>query len=213
MIERLDTTIAPSFEPLSVAEVKDHLRIGWTDDDAWLSAAIIGARKWMEPKTGRALCTQTLRAVFSMNMNRRPRGNLSDYLGRTMRELTFPLPRAVGTVSVITVEIETDLSTWKTLTSSTDYVVDADSEPVAVWLRASALANWMPSGALSTFIGAALPRVRVTYSAGYGGPGAVPYDFRQALLNAVAWLYENRASGAGTPPDSLLAGLDIIYNV
>jgi hypothetical protein len=147
-----------------------------------------------------------------MELNRRPYGKLSDYQGRTMRELTFHLPRSSGTVSVSTVEIEQDLGTWKTLTTSTDYVVDGDAEPVAVWLRASALSNWVPSGALTTFIGAALPRVRVTYSAGYGGPSSVPEQYRQATLNGVAWLYEHRADAAALP-DSLLLGLDAIPNI
>jgi hypothetical protein len=214
-LQRLDVTVAPVAEPVGLADVKDHLRITWTNEDAWLTNAIKAARRWLEPRAGRALVTQTLRAVFAMDLARAPHGRLSSTLGREPyrigRELTFHLPHAVGVVSVATVEIESDLNSWTALTGSTDYVVDSASEPVAVYLRSSALANWMPSGALSTFVGVTLPRVRVTYTAGYGAtPADVPEDWRQAILAAVAWLYENRATGASVPPGSLLDGLDIV---
>lgn len=213
-LQSLVQTVAPSLEPVSVEEVKTHLRITWTSEDAWVDSAIAAARSWMEPRLGRALISQTLRATFEMDLNRRPRTPLAEYSGRTMRELTFRLPRSLpGVTSVSAVEIETDLATWKTLTTSTDYLVDTDADPVEVWLRASALSYWIPSGALTTFIGKALPRVRVTYSAGYGaGPSSVPYNVRQALLNAVAYLYEHRGD-SGMLPDSLLDGLEVVYNV
>jgi hypothetical protein len=215
MLQRLDVVTPPTAEPVALADVKDHLRITWTNEDAWLTNAVKAARRWLEPRASRALITQTLRSVHAMDLARAPRGRLSSSLGREPfkigRELTFPLPRAVGTVSVSLVEIESDLNTWVALTANTDYVVDTAEEPAAVYLRSSALATWMPSGALSTFVGVSLPRVRVTYSCGYGATAAdVPEDWRWAILQAVAWLYEHRADGAGAPPDSLLDGLDTI---
>lgn len=212
-LQSLTVVTPPALEVVTVEEAKQHLRLTWADEDTWVAGAIRAARAWLEPRAGRALIAQTLRAVFVMDLNRRPNAPLEGYLGRTMRELTFTLPRAVGAVSVALVEMEKDLATWLALTAATDYVADVDAEPAAVWLRASALSNWMPSGALTTFIGAALPRVRITYTAGYGaGPSSVPDDWRQAVLNIVAFLYENRGTGA-TIPDSMLAGLDLIWNV
>ena len=51
---------APTVEPVTLAEVKLHSRIGINDDDALLAVYITSARQLAEQKTGRSLAPRTL---------------------------------------------------------------------------------------------------------------------------------------------------------
>lgn len=209
-LQSLKITTAPAIEPITRDEVKAWLRIAWTDDDLLLDILIADARQWLEARVSRALITQSLQAVFMLPKS--PESKLRGLYAELGQELTFSLPRT-PLQSVTTAEIEKDLDVWQTLNLTTDYVVDADNDPQRVWLRASAISYWAPTGALINFMGVYAPRVRITYQAGYGaGQSAVPTSFRRALLNAVSYLYEHRDEG-GTPPDRLLAGLDAVRNI
>lgn len=53
----------PSAEPITVAEVKDRLRITHTDDDAAILAYCQAAREIVEGLTGRRIATATFRCV------------------------------------------------------------------------------------------------------------------------------------------------------
>lgn len=209
-VQSLITTVAPVNEPVSLTDVKNWLRISWTDDDFMLSLLITDARQWLEARVGRALITQTLQGVWFLPKS--PESKLRGLYAQLGMELTFWLPRT-PLASVTTAEIEKDLDVWQTLTLTTDYVVDADNDPARVWLRASAISYWAPTGALINFMGVYAPRIRITWQAGYGAQKAsVPASYRRAILNAVSYLYENRDAG-GMPPDSILSGLDAVRNV
>lgn len=56
MSDRLIT--APTAEPVTVAELKSHLRITHTADDAYIAALISAARDYVEQQTGRATAEQ-----------------------------------------------------------------------------------------------------------------------------------------------------------
>ena len=209
-VQSLITTVAPTSEPVSLTDVKNWLRISWTDDDFLLSMLITDARQWVEARVGRALITQTLQGVWFLPKS--PESKLRGLYAQLGMELTFWLPRT-PLASVVTAEIEKDLDVWQTLNLTTDYVVDADNDPARVWLRASAISYWAPTGALINFMGVYAPRIRITWQAGYGTvESAVPAGYRRAILNAVSYLYENRDAG-GMPPDSLLSGLDGVRNI
>lgn len=211
-VQSLRVTVPPAQEPVTRDEVKNWLRIAWTDDDMLLDYLISAAREWLESRTSRAMLTQTLQAVFELP--KAPESKIRGLYAKLGQELTFRLPRSTpNTTNVVTVEIEKDLDVWQTLTLSTDYVVDMDNDPARVWLRASAISYWAPTGALINFLGVYAPRVRVTYSAGYGaGQANVPNRLKIALFNVVSFLYEHRDDG-GTLPDSLLSGLPTVRNV
>lgn len=211
-LQSLITTSQPAQEPVSLTDVKSWLRISWTDDDFLLSMLITDARQWVESRTSRAMITQTLQGVWYLPKS--PESKIKGLYAQLGMELTFWLPRSTpGSVNVTTAEIEKDLDVWQTMNLTTDYVVDQDNDPVRVWLRASAISYWAPTGALINFMGVYAPRVRITWTAGYGeSEGQVPASYRRAILNAVAWLYENRDAG-GVPPDSLLSGLDGVRNI
>lgn len=50
----------PTVEPITLAELRTHLRIDAEDDDALLASLIFAAREWIEGQTKRVLTLQTL---------------------------------------------------------------------------------------------------------------------------------------------------------
>lgn len=209
-LQSLKVTTPPSVEPVTVAQAKRHLRIDWSDDDDYIADLISAAREWLESRTSRALITQSLQGVWTLPKS--PESKTRGLYAPLGMELTFWLPRSTpGTVNVTLAEIEKDLDVWQPLNLTTDYVVDVDNDPVRVWLRASAISYWAPTGALINFLGVYAPRVRISYSAGYGATySAVPFRFRRALLTIVTFMYEGREEAI---PDELLDGLDAVRNV
>jgi uncharacterized phiE125 gp8 family phage protein len=184
MIERIVVTTEPSNEPISITEAKSHLRIDWSDDDTYLATIITSARQWMEKVLRRALITQTLKATLTLPQQ--TQGILSGPIGCMSYGIEIPRPPLI---SIPSVEAETKVSTWQALTSGSDYALDSDSEPAKIYLAVSAFSLW---SALLNFPGAK-PRIRVTYQAGYGATSdKVPAAIRSALLQAIAYLYENR---------------------
>jgi hypothetical protein len=196
----------PAVEPLTLPEIREHLRVSWTDEDSWLQNALVTARQWLEGKAGRALITQTIRATFDLPIRDSPHGAVSGYIG-AVPKFAFDLPYAAPLGAVSLVEIEQDVATWTPLTLTADYIVDPDATPARVWLRYTALWRWFPSLDLS----ATTPRVRITYTAGYGTqPSSVPYELRQTLLNAIGYLYANRDCSGAIPDDLLPTRLLVI---
>lgn len=204
----------PATEPVSVSEVKRHLRVDWGDDDADITDMVSSARQWLERKLNRALITQTLRATFDLPNVSSAYGVVGGLVGLPPR-LAFDLPYA-PLQSVTTVELETDIEQWHTLTLDNppsvngNYRVDTDHEPGRVWLHASSISLWAPTW---DWIGVRAPRVRVTYTAGYGDTSStVPYPIRNAIKRAAAHLYENREA-AGTIPETVLPSEYMLWDM
>ena len=56
--------IAPTEEPLSLVEVKNHLRVDTNEDDSLIQRCLIAARRWSEMFTRRVFVTQTWEAFY-----------------------------------------------------------------------------------------------------------------------------------------------------
>lgn len=191
-------TVQPTIEPVTIDDAKRHLRVDWGDDDAYINDLITAARQWCEHGIRRALITQTLQATIQLPEP--VQGRLSGVVGRVGWPIELPMTAAGTLQSVTLAEIETQIATFASLTVTDDYLVDPNSEPGRIWLAAAAIAMW----SVSLNYPGAVPRVRITYVAGYGTTAtSVPYPIRQAILHAIAHLYENREAG-GAIPDSLL---------
>lgn len=154
---------APSEEPVSLAEARDHCRVDGTADDALLAVLIASARQSAEHETGRALCTQTRELVLD----------------------AFPeacVLRGAPIQSVTSVKfLDTD-GVEQTLDPQ-DYLLDKDSEPG--YVTPAYGKAWPDSYPVPN-------AVRVRYVCGYGNAAAVPAAIKSWMLLAIGTLYAQR---------------------
>ena len=181
------TTTAPTVEPLTLAETKVHLREDLTEagNDALITSLIAVARQACEHRVQRALMLQTLEATldaFPCASARNPDAAI---------ELIMPPVIDVTSVTY------TAADGSSTVLASTDYTLDARSEP----------ARLVPAYGLSwPTTQASIAAVRVVHRAGYStsataatAQAAVPAALRQWMLLAVGDMYERRAASSDKP--------------
>lgn len=167
MTLRLKLVTAPAAEPLSVSQLKTHLRIDHNDEDDDLTALIVEAREKLESDMRRAFITQTWR----MSLDGWP----------TLDEILLPRPPLQSVTSVVYKDSEGNSTTW----SSSAYIVDTDSEPGRIVL---AYGETWPSLTLYP----ANP-IQITFVAGYGDAADdVPGNVKRALKLLCGHWYENR---------------------
>lgn len=151
---------APTSEPLTTQDAKDHMGVTITDDDTRIAAFIKAARGYVENVTNRVLITQTW-DIF-----------------RDTFPVVIEVPKA-PLQSVTTVKyIDTD-GNEQTLSSSV-YTVDTDSDPGRIYL--SYLQSWPTIRGMRHAI-----TIRII--AGYGAATAVPQPIKQAMLLLIASSY------------------------
>lgn len=156
----------PTIEPVTLAEVKQHLRVDDTFDDDYLTTLIIVARRAVENYIERQLITATITATLPFF---------------TQRRIWLPRPRLIDITSIQYEDMNGDTQTL----SSSLYQTDAESTPGAVlpvtgetW---PSVQNDNPNAAT------------ITYRAGYGDEASdVPQDIRHAILLYCGHYYENR---------------------
>ena len=157
----------PALEPVSLADVKAHLRVDHDDDDALLTAAIVSARVHVESATRRKLIEQEWRV----------------YLDRWPRKRILRVPVA-PLISVDAVRIY-DAEGEPNLVDSDDYEVDSAAVPGRLVLAATA-----PSP-----VGRAVNGIEIDVTAGYGATTLdVPSPLRHAVMMLVAHWYEHRGA-------------------
>jgi len=162
MSSRVD--VPPSVEPLSLAEVKQHLVIEHDEDDAQLMGLIQAAREQAEEFTARAFISQTRKL----------------YLAAFPPEIELPYPPLQ---SVVSIEYQDDNGNPQTVAAS-DYEVDATAtigtvRPLDGWPSTSRVYN----GVVVTYVA----------GYGDAG-GDVPAPIRHGLLVNIADLYEQRGA-------------------
>ena len=186
---RLTLAAGPAKLPLSLNEVKDHLRIedSATSEDALLTGYLGAAVQACESFTGRALVTQT----WTLFRDDWPAGSRDDWwdgvrelpvtaLNQAARALELPKPPLQSVVHVKTYD-DTDAATTYAVGN---YFMDTASEPGRIVLRTNAAAP-APSRAANG--------LEIQFTAGYGGdPGDVPEELRAGMLMLVAQLFEQR---------------------
>jgi uncharacterized phiE125 gp8 family phage protein len=167
----------PTLEPVTLAELKSHLRLDPGDprEDADLMVWLAAARAEAEVLTGRSLAPQTI----DMAWDRFPAFN------RPIELLRPPL------ASVTSVTYVDPAGTIQTLAPGADYTVDTGSEPGRV---VCAYGKTWPA------VRAIPHAVRVRYLAGYiespegSGLVAAPAGVKAWIRIRAADLYENRES-------------------
>lgn len=171
---KLITTTPPSLEPVSLLEVKLHLRLAvdetsataYNQEDNLLTALIKTAREKVEQYMGRALITQTKK----MYLDRWPGGNA--------KAIPYPPLQTVTSVKYRPVDSATYVD-------FTGYEVDKVSVPGRIVLNPNV--SW-PSDVLHP-----LNPIEITFTCGYGATSAsVPAAIRSAVLLMVSDMYEYR---------------------
>lgn len=163
----LTLVTAPTSDPVSLAEVKEHLRITSTDEDALITSLVGSAKESGETITGRALITQT----WDLSLDSFP------------QVIDIPKPPLQSVTSIT--YIDTDGAT-QTL-ASTEYTVDTKTEPGRI---VPAYGKSWPS--TRDIVNA----VTVRFVAGYGNATAVPKSLKQAMLMHIEHMFGNRGTVA-----------------
>jgi hypothetical protein len=200
-------SVAPTVEPVTLNDLRSMqagswLRVDFQDDDAVLQLLISQCRAKAETISGKALALQTIQAMFTLPMVNA--GTLSgasttydqnfyqynESLGANPFSpapfvLKMPMPPLV---SVSLFEYRTTAfnpwQTWPATNGSVaNYVADSIPVPGVVYLQ-------YPPAAY---------QYRLTYAAGYA---VIPPDLKLALMQLIAWKYENRVGE--TPPSEIV---------
>jgi uncharacterized phiE125 gp8 family phage protein len=170
-------TSAPAVEPVSLTDVKAHLRIDTNDEDALLQSLIMTARLHIEVALGLALITQTWSCYF----DRWRASTSSSYGGRTGSDaVTLPLSPIK---SVDAIRIYSADGTFASL-PLTGFTFDLVSRHARVARRA---------GTAAPVSGRPLNGIEIAVTAGFGTTSAdIPAPIRQAHLLLVTHWYEHR---------------------
>lgn len=174
---------APTQEPVTLAELKEYMRVDSSDEDNLIRDLGTAAREWVEQWTGRALVTQTW-----------------DNYWETWQD-PFIVSRS-ALVSVTHVKYQDGDNAQQTAGASL-YSVDTDSVPGKVHLAYQQ--TWptnliVPNGIVIRFV------------AGYGATtDHVPESIRAAIKMLANDRYQNRECAMETGPSSSAAQA-LLYN-
>lgn len=176
----LTQTAAPTVEPVSLAELRQHLRIDDHDEDLLIESLGIAARQHCEMFTRRQFCTATWQLTLDGFPNVfREKGAPYVWEGRHGKEIWLPSPPLQSVSSITYVDTAGDTQTW----AASNYDVDTDSEPGRVTLAFGK--SWPTAQAQPE-------SVTITYVAGYGAASDVPSNIKAAIKLWVGNLFENR---------------------
>ena len=164
---------APTTEPVTLEEVKRHLRLavsaaqasGYSEEDEWFTRSIAAARRMVEQELARAIITQT----WDVYYDRWP----------WSRFIELPYPPLVS--AAVTYRLEDDSGYDNTFT---DVITDIVEEPGQIVLDADG--SW-PTGALYP-----VNPIKVEIVCGYGAASAVPSGIKSAILLKISDLHEER---------------------
>lgn len=170
----LTLTTGPTSEPLTVAEVKEHLRISHADEDTYIGTILTAARQYCEEFTGRQLFT----ATWTLTCDGFPG---TCVLPNWIRGDAFylPRPRLASVTSIAYVDVD---GATQTLATSV-YAVDTSSEPGVVSLKYQQY--WPNTRGIRN-------AVTITYVAGWSATSSIPPAIKHGILLAIGDMYEHR---------------------
>ena len=169
----LAQTVAPTSEPVSLADAKEHLRIIGTSSDNDITAYLAAARDYVEGYTNRQLVT----ATYTAKLDGFPPNGCRLYL---------PKPPLASVTSLAYIDSEGVTQT----VSTSDYEVVRGQ--VGGYLVPASGTSW-PTDAMMLDGGEI---VTIVYVAGYGVSSAVPPTINAAIRLIVGDLFENRESAS-----------------
>lgn len=164
----------PAALPVTLPEAKRHLRVDWTEEDADIQRRIAAATARFDGWSG-VLGRALEPQTWELRLDRFPAA-----------EIELPLGPVVSVEQVAYVDVSGVLQ----IIPPAAYEVDAQG--VEGWIVPVAGASWPE--AMET-----INAVRLRWVAGNGCPD----DVREAILQTVAYWYDNRDKGGGLPPGTL----------
>lgn len=200
----LSTLTPPAEEPVTLEELRAHLKADSTDDDTLITSLGVAARESVESFTRRAFITQTLlltrRSFYSKDAARRCADGEFAGRQRGSAPLSIELPRP-ELIDVASVEYYDEDNVLRTLDEDMYHVV---TDEVGGRIELAYGETWPTT----------YPRpdaVRVTYDVGYGAAADVPQALKLAILQTVTDWYELRGSLAvGTIVNKLPTHLETL---
>lgn len=187
----------PVVEPVSLTEVKAHLRIDSTAEDALLANLVAAARAWCEDYCDRTFVqtqwTMRLDSFYGpvgspVQFGLKADGNNIEGRQGTVPNLDIELPRPPmmqsGTATAVTITYTPSAGASTATLDATEYRVDRQATPGVC--RPLYGKTW-PSHLVDQ------NATTVTWWAGYGSDGtSVPAQAKAAMLMLVAHLWRNR---------------------
>lgn len=173
-------SVAPTAEPVTLAEAKAACRISSTDEDALITTMIKAAREHVENATNRALVTQTR----VLKLDRFPPAS----------DQVIELPGGIiqSVTSITYVDSDGNTQTW----GASNYVLDSTSEPGTVGVAYGT--EWPDERDWGM-------AVTITYVAGWPGSGSpvdlaanVPEAIKTAIKMIVAHWDMNRETASSS---------------
>src|SRR5579885_998201 len=180
----------PSVEPISLTDAKAYLRVDFSDDDAVIANLITRARSYAETVTHRALCTQTIQCVETIE---RPSGGVlsgpivegpnwyqfqqqigANPFGAAQFYVDLPMP-PIQASQTLTIETKvTAFDTWTAFTGVT--YLDDVQEPARLYFMDPLTVNFW----------------RFTFTSGYYSGYPIPPGLLQPIYESIAFWYNNR---------------------
>ena len=181
---KYQVTTAPTVEPVTLEEMKTHLRVGCTADDDYITALIVASRQWCEDYENRAYVTTTITAnTFFLPS-----------------QIILPRPLLQSVTSITYVDTAGDTQTL----SSDLYDVDTVREPGQVVRAYNAT---YPS------VRGDVNGVTIIYKAGYGDTAAdVPERVKAAIKLFCGHLYEHRETVSDINMNDVPFGVKALLN-
>lgn len=168
---------------VTLAEIKNHLRVDGSDDDNVLGIIKQTVDSWASEYTNRTLCTTTYQLYIDSLYDLETKIYEGMY---TAPDIDMPrkniiLPKSpVSSISHVKYYDDDDTATtWAT----SNYYLDNASEPNRFVLRKGVS---YPTGLRTA------NALEIQYVAGYGGASSVPMQIKSACLTYAAYLFEHR---------------------
>lgn len=173
---RLKLITAPDEEPVTLAELKEHLRIysDVTADDDLLEEIITSAREYVEEQTNRALLTQEWEL----------------YLDKWPDENYIRIP--FGNLQEATVKYANSLSVETTLVEGTDYYLELNGDQLGRVVLPNNT-SWPSDTLLSS------NPIVVSFKCGWEDAEDIPKKYLTAIKMVASDLYENREMQSERP--------------
>ena len=200
-------TSAPSVEPVTLSEVKDHLVIldTETEYDILLAELIDGARAAAERYMDRSIITRNWTASLDrfagggsradLQFEGVRQGHLGTELGLLGGERPFVRLRKGQLTAVVSITTFDDADVG-TVFAASNYFVDTSTEPGRVVLREGS--TWpIPTRVANG--------IEILYTAGWADAAAVPRDIVHGLLVHIQALWSNRGADLTQKPDVSVA--------